>query len=298
MDSTELENFIQAGKIAGKIREDSKKLIMVGEPLLEIAENIESMILEEGAKPGFPVNISINNIAAHYTPEFDCTLALDENDMVKIDIGVSVDGAIGDTAYTIDLSGKNENLINASREALDAALKFAKAGVTNGQIGEIIEEKIRSFGVKPISNLSGHSISTGDLHAGVNIPNVKTGEKYKLKEGEIFAIEPFTTNGKGYVEDAEQVEIFSIVSDNPVRMRQSRQILNFVKDNYTTLPFAERWVRKEFSSKLLVTSALKELLSMQVVRGYPVLKETGGGLVAQFEHTILVEENGVRILTK
>ena len=147
MDSTELENFIQAGKIAGKIREDSKKLIMVGEPLLEIAENIESMILEEGAKPGFPVNISINNIAAHYTPEFDCTLALDENDMVKIDIGVSVDGAIGDTAYTIDLSGKNENLINASREALDAALKFAKAGVTNGQIGEIIEEKFEALGL-------------------------------------------------------------------------------------------------------------------------------------------------------
>jgi methionyl aminopeptidase len=270
---------------------------MVEEPLIEIAETIEAMIREEGAKPAFPVNISINEIAAHYTPEFEDKKELGETDVVKIDLGVALGNGLADTAYTVDLSGKNEKLVSASREALDAALKAMKAGVTNGSIGEIIENKIKSFGFKPIANLSGHMIKSNDLHAGVSIPNVKTGDGYVLKEGEVFAVEPFATNGAGNVEDAEQVEIFSIASKGAVRMRQSRQILNYVSENYNMLPFAERWVRKEFKSKLLVSSALRELLSSQVLRGYPVLKESGSGLVAQFEHTVLIEENGVRVLT-
>lgn len=298
MNDEEIEKFIEAGKIASRIREDSKSLIMVGEPLLEIAETIEEMISREGVKPAFPVNISINEIAAHYTPEFGCTKTIGENDIVKIDIGVAVDGALADTAYTMDLSGKYIDLVSASREALDTALAYIKPGVTTGSVGGIVEQKIKSYGFKPIANLSGHSIQINDLHAGVNIPNVKTNDNYMFKAGEIFAVEPFATNGNGYVEDSEQVEIFSIVSKQPVRMRQSRQILNHVLEKYNALPFAERWIRREFQSKILVNAALREMLSSQTIQGYPVLKENGNGLVSQFEHTILIKEDGIQILTK
>lgn len=298
MEQQDLENFIEAGKIGSRIREDSKKLIMVGEPLLDIAETIEQMIVDEGAKPAFPVNISINEIAAHYTPEVDCTAVMPDKGVVKIDIGVSLNGGIADTAYTIDLDGTHEKLLKAAQEALEVAISVVKPGVKIGVVGGAVEEKINSFGLKPISNLTGHMMLPGELHAGIDVPNIRTNDQYEFQAGEIYALEPFATNGKGYVTDLEQVEIFSLYMSHPIRMRQSRKILQHVLENYMFLPFAERWIRKSFESKLLVGASLKELLSSQIIKGYPVLKEAGNGLVSQFEHTILVEENGARVLTK
>jgi methionyl aminopeptidase len=167
-----------------------------------------------------------------------------------------------------------------------------------GEIGGVIEDAITSYGYKPISNLSGHMIKSNELHAGVEIPNVRMKDPYQLKEGEIFAVEPFATTGQGYVEDLDQVEIFSLFSPAKVRMRQSRKIVDHVIRNYGMLPFAERWVRKEFKSKLLVSAALKELLENHFIRGYPVLREVSRGMVAQSEHTILVTSDGCEVLTR
>jgi methionyl aminopeptidase len=298
MEEQELESFRQAGKIASKIREDSKRLIMVGESLLDIAETIEQMIAEEGAKPAFPVNISINEIAAHYTPEFESQTSLGEKDLVKVDLGIEVNGALSDTAHTVDLDGGNGKLVTASEEALAKAIAMIKPGVGVGEVGGLIEDTIKGYGYKPISNLSGHMIKSNELHAGVEIPNVRTNDAYRFREGDIFAVEPFATNGSGYVEDLEQVEIFSIYMPSKVRMRQSRKIVEFVVQNYGMLPFAERWVRKAFQSKLLVSAALKELLQNHFIRGYPVLREVSRGLVSQTEHTILVTAEGCEVLTR
>ncbi len=294
----DIDDFIEAGKVAARIRKESESLIMVGESLLEIAETIEKMIYDEGLKPAFPVNLSINDVAAHYTPEIGCTLELKEDDLLKVDMGIEVDGALSDTAYTVDLGGKYDNLVKASREALDEALKHIKPGAKNGEIGGIIEDVMKKYGVRPISNLTGHMILPNSLHAGVSMPNVRTNDKYEFKEGDIFAVEPFATDGDGHVYDSEQVEIFSLVDKIPVRSRQGRQILNHVIENYYTQPFAERWLGKDFPSKMLRSVGLKELLSVQAIQGYPVLMEHGKGMVAQFEHTILITDNGCRVLTK
>lgn len=298
MDDNEIENFREAGRLGARLREDSKRLIMVGESLLDIAETIEQMIMEEGGKPAFPVNISLNEIAAHYTPELESTASLDEEDLVKIDLGIELNGALSDTAYTIDLSGKHEKLVKASEDALQKAIDTIKPGVDVGEVGGVIEDTINGYGYKPISNLSGHMIKSNELHAGVEIPNVRTDNEYALQEGDIFAVEPFATTGTGYVEDLEQVEIFSIYSPSKVRMRQSRKIVEYVLKNYGMLPFAERWVRKEFKSKLLVSAALKELLQNHFIRGYPVLREVSKGLVSQAEHTVRVTPDGCEVLTK
>ncbi len=298
MDDEELQNFKEAGRLASKIREDSKRLIMVGESLLDIAETVEQMIAEEGAKPAFPVNISVNDIAAHYTPEFESQAALGEKDLVKIDLGIEVHGALSDTAYTVDLDGSNGKLVEASSTALEKAIGMIKPGAMVGDVGGAIEDTIKGYGFKPISNLSGHMIKSNELHAGVEIPNVRTSDPYQFREGDIFAVEPFATTGQGYVEDLEQVEIFSIYMPSKIRMRQSRKIVEYVLQNYGMLPFAERWVRKGFSSKLLVSAALKELLQNHFIRGYPVLREVGKGLVSQTEHTILVTSDGCEVLTR
>ncbi|MBD3397877.1 type II methionyl aminopeptidase [Candidatus Micrarchaeota archaeon] len=293
-----MEEFREAGKIGAKVREESKKLINIGEGILDIAETIEGMIREEGAEPAFPANVSVNEIAAHYTPEFEDGAVIGENDVVKVDMGAELNGALSDTAYTIDLSGKHGKLVEASEKALESAISNMRAGVSIGEIGGIIEEKIKEYGFKPVANLTGHRIKTGMLHSGIDVPSIKTDDPYQLQEGEVYAIEPFATDGKGFVSDTDQVEIFSLYMPGRLRMRQSRKLLNHIISNYGMLPFAERWLMGEFKSKLLLKNALKEMLRMQVIKGYPVLKEAGGGLVSQAEHTLLIKEDGAEVLTK
>lgn len=293
-----IEDFREAGKITAKIREESKRLIMVGEPLLDIADTIEKMIHDEGAKPAFPVNISINEIAAHYTPGITDDRVIGEKDVVKIDLGAHINGAIGDSAYTIDMSGENGELVKAAEEALENAIKEIKPGVKTGEVGGVIEETAKKYDFKPIRNLSGHKIKTGLLHSGIDIPNVKTEDDYILKEGDIFAIEPFMTTGAGYVVDTEVVEIFSFYGTGATKMRQTKRILEHILREYMLMPFAERWITRKFTSRLIVNAALKEMLESQLIIGYPMLKEAEDGIVSQAEHTVLVTVDGCEILTK
>ncbi|MEM4633786.1 MAG: type II methionyl aminopeptidase [Candidatus Anstonellaceae archaeon] len=291
------KNFFEAGKIASSIIKDAQKLVLPGEPLLDIAESLEKMIADAGAKPAFPANISINDVAAHFTPEADNKTVLGENDLVKIDIGVHIDGCIGDTAITIDLSGQHGKLCEASEAALEAAIASIKPGIKVGQIGEKIEKEITSRGFKPIENLTGHKIEPFLLHAGVEIPNIASSASYEIKEGDVFAIEPFASSGSGRVADTSQVEIFSLQSAPKLRGRYSRELLGHIMQNYFSLPFAERWLSKIFNSRLTLNAALKELLNSGALHPYPVLRDTGRGLVSQKEHTVIVEHDSAKVIT-
>lgn len=292
-----LGDFTKAGKIAASIKKDAKSLVMPGESALDIAETIEKMIMDGGAQPGFPCNISINDIAAHYTPELGDKLLIGEKDLVKIDYGVSMNGCVADTAFSVDLSGEQDKLLEAARAAVEAGIAGIKPGVKNGSIGKLIEHEIRSRGFKPIENLTGHMIEPYNLHAGVEIPNIETHAAYEFEEGDVFACEPFATTGAGRVTDQPQVEIFSVVGEGKLRMRSSRELLIKIVQKHFTLPFAERWLSGMFKSRLMLNAALKELLNSGCVHPYPVLRESGRGLVSQFEHTVIVEHDGARIIT-
>jgi methionyl aminopeptidase len=206
-----IEEFAEVGKIAARIREESKQLVNAGEGLLDIAETIEGMIREQGCDPAFPTNVSVNEIAAHYTPEQGDKTLLGEKDIVKVDLGVEMNGAIADTAYTIDLSGNYAKLVEASEKALEMAIAAIKPGVTVGHIGGVIEDAIKGYGYRPVANLTGHRISTGMLHTGIDVPCVKSEDPYEFQVGEIYAIEPFATNGKGFVSDSDQVEYLACI---------------------------------------------------------------------------------------
>jgi len=291
-----LENFIAAGKIANSVRKDVVSLVNPGESALDIAESIEKSIIDAGAKSGFPVNISINDIAAHYTPGPDDPLLIGEKDIVKVDFGAAIDGCIADNAVTIDLSGEHEKILQASREALEEAVAAIKPGVGNGELGKIIETKIKSYGFKPIENLTGHKLEPYNLHAGIDVPNISTDSDYKFEEGDVFAIEPFATTGAGRVADQPQIEIFSVVSDGKLRMRSSRELLLKLVNEYMTLPFARRWLLKDVKSKLVFSASLRELLNCGCLYPYPVLREVNKGFVSQFEHTVIIEHDGARVI--
>ncbi len=295
-DAELIKNFKEAGRIAELIRKESLKLVIPGQPVLDIAETLEQMIVENGGRPGFPVNVSINHIAAHYTPSSDDTTTINDNDIVKIDFGVHINGCISDNAITIDLSDEHGDLVEASKLALDNALSTMRAGKTVGEIGKVIEDTITSKGFKPIRNLTGHMIRPYQLHAGEIIPNVATEDGYVLKEGDVFAVEPFATTGEGRVKDCNRIEIYSIAEIKNVRLRKSREIFAYAFEHYFTLPFARRWLDKIFGSKVLVSLSLRELVNADMLYQYPVLEEVKGGLVSQAERTVLIEKDSVTLL--
>ncbi|MCX8163650.1 MAG: type II methionyl aminopeptidase [Candidatus Micrarchaeota archaeon] len=291
-----MQNYKKAGEVVAKVRKHLKNLVNPGETLLDIAETIEKMIKDEKAEPAFPVNLSINQIAAHYTPTVEEQTTIKEEDIVKIDFGVHIDGCIIDNAITIDLSGKNEKLLLAAKDALDVAVQTIKAGVGDGTVGKKIEEKIKEYGFRPIKNLTGHLIEKYNLHTGIDIPNYAKEDSYYFKEGDIVAIEPFATDGEGRVIETPNVEIYSIVGGGKLRMRSSRELFGKLLLKYKGLPFARRWLGGMLKTNLLISASLRELVQEGCLHPYYVLKEAGNGLVSQFEHTLLVKEDGVEIL--
>jgi len=290
----EKQKILQAGKIAKDVRDWIKPQIKKEMPLLEIAEKIENKIEELGGKPAFPTNLSINEIAAHYTPSYDDETKA--HGILKVDFGVHVEGWTSDNAISIDLENSEENkkLITASEEALENAIKKVKIGARVGEIGETIQETIESYKLSPIINLSGHSMEQYDLHSGVTIPNIKESGNIKIESG-LYAIEPFTTNGGGKIYNGKPSGIYQLVDDKLPRDQTAREILNFIIEEYNTLPFCSRWLVKKFGTRALF--ALKQLENNGNLHQFDQLVESSHKKVAQSEHTILIEEDGNVIVT-
>ncbi len=289
MDSEILEKYMKAGRIAAEVREASRALVQPGASLLEIAEGIEKMIIDKGAGIAFPVNISLNSAAAHYTPYKGETTTIKNDDVVKIDIGVHVDGYIGDTAYTAAWDSKHEKLVEASEKALEAAVAMCVPGTNIGAIGEKIEKTIESYGLRPISNLTGHGLDAYNLHGEPQIPNIKIETDYALEEDQVIAIEPFATNGAGAIKESEPTVIYMLVRPVPVRSADAREILKYAAAR-SGLPFAERWIPL---SRIKAKLALRELIMRKAVYEYPVLKEKNNGLISQAEHTVIVKDEPI-----
>jgi methionyl aminopeptidase len=281
------EKITQAGKIASQVKAYAKDLIKPGMPLLEIAEKIESKIIELGAKPAFPVNLSINEIAAHYTPSHDDETKA--HGLLKVDLGAHIDGWISDTAFSLDLDNSEENkkLIEASEKALQSAEKTINLNVSASEIGNQISKAIEPYKFNPIINLSGHEIDQFDLHAGITIPNFNDSKNILIEPG-LYAIEPFATTGIGKVRDGKPSGIYQLTSPKNVRSPIAREILNYIIKEYSTLPFCSRWLVKEFGTKALI--GLRQLETNGNLHHFEQLVESSKGKVSQAENTFLITE--------
>lgn len=279
----------KAGKITAQALIYGKELIKPNSSLLDVATKIENKIKEIGGFPAFPVNLSINDIAAHYTPYPEDKLRFKKGDLVKLDIGVSLDGFLGDSAITIDL-GNNKDLIKASEEALNSAIEIAKPNTKLCEIGKIIETTITSLGFKPIKNLSGHSMEINNLHAGLNIPNYDNHNQQKLVEGQIIAIEPFATTkeGSGLIKEEKESSIYMQIANRNIRDFFAKKTLIEI-DKFNGLPFAKRWFNNP------VNRSLNILKKENIIKEYNHLVEKNKALVSQAEHTIKI---GTGVLTK
>jgi len=285
------DKYMQAGLIAAKILRDGAKEIRIGTPYLDIVESVESQVTEEGAALAFPLNLSLNEDAAHDTASSGDTRILAKGDVAKLDLGVQVDGYIADTATTVDL-GTNSILVEASRQALEAAISRIRPGVPVGDLGMAVQAEIETRGYRPISNLTGHGLDQYVLHRSPTIPNIGIKGGVILEEGMVFAIEPFASTGSGHVTEKTRREIYSRISPKPVRIPAGRAILEQIKDRHG-LPFARRWLNEK-----RIDLALSTLLRSQVLHVYPVLSDIPGSLVSQAEHTVIVTADGCVVTTR
>lgn len=289
-----LEDWKKAGKIAAEALEYGRSLVGKGVYLKSVADRIEERIRDKGAIPAFPVNISCNEIAAHYTPDPNDETKFGD-DLVKIDVGVCYNGAIGDTALTVDLSGKYSEMVKAVEEALQKAIETIKPGVKLSEIGAAIEKTIKKHGFVPIQNLSGHGLDDFNIHTKFSIPNIDNGDERVLQKGDFIAIEPFATlkGGEGRVVEGPKTEIFSLVNRKAVRNQTARKILQQI-EQYKTLPVATRYFN---FPKFQMDLALREMDRLGVIKLYPILTERSKNPVAQAEHSLYVDDEPI-ILTK
>lgn len=291
MEKEELAKYIEAGKIAVKIKKFIKGYIKPDMKLIDIAIAIHKEI-EKYALPAFPVNLSIDGIAAHFHPVLEDNTKAEG--LLKVDFGISVDGYIADTAISLDLTldNKYKKLIESSELALNKAIEILKENPSIHEIGKKIQETIESKEFSPITNLSGHSIEKYEVHAGLTIPNYGNNNSNKLKEG-VYAIEPFSTIGEGRIYEGASGNIYSIIAQKKARSEKAREIFDYVFKKYKTLPFSLREIQERFG--LMARISLRELENQGIIKTYNQLIEKSHKPVAQSEHTvIIIEKNGKR----
>ena len=291
MNDEVYEAYREAGALAKKMLHQGAELVKVGASLLEMVEVTEAMVVEEGADLAFPLNISFNEAAAHDTAMPGDERTFSSGDLVKVDLGVQIDGYIADTALTVDL-GDHADLVEASRAALEAAIAVVRPGITTGEIGTIIQATIEEYDYKPVANLTGHGLGHYDLHASPTIPNIAMAGGAVIEEGMVFAIEPFATTGSGRISEGNRVEIYQQIAARPARLPSARRVLKIARPR-RGLPFARRWVP---GGK--VDIGLMNLVQSGILHPFPVLHDVPGSFVSQAEHTLIVTADGCEVTTR
>ena len=294
----QLEDYLKAGSIAGEVRENVRKTDWIGSTLAEICDYVESEIIKRGAKCAFPVNTSLNEIAAHYTAEPNDPKTVSDTDLVKIDLGAQINGYIADTAVTVNYDPQYDQMVQAAEDALQNAMSMIKDGVKSKDVGRTIQKNIQDMGFKPIANLSGHSLDQYTIHAGKTVPNMWTIGSFSFSENEAYACEPFVTtkNALGFVRNGKIKNIFALVSRKKTKDGEADKLTDYIWNNFNMLPFALRWLLKEWEEKE-ARRLLEILVKKKVVHAYAILVEANGKTVAQAEHTFIPTQSGATVTT-
>jgi methionyl aminopeptidase len=285
---------VNAGKIAARVLKEIIKEVKEKVSVIKICTLAEKKILDYGGKPAFPCNVCIDEFAAHYTAPMGDKRKIPASGLVKVDVGVHVNGYIADTATTVDLDGTLEGFIAATDDALQEAIEMFKPGVELGNIGREIEKVIKAYGLKPIKDITGHQLKRYRLHGKKQVPNVKQRSGEKIEAGEYYAIEPYASQS-GSIMESDFVYIFANTGIAKTLDGVNEKLRLHLRERYGPLPFASRWIRT--SADLDIAESLKLLLKEKIIRAYPVLVEKKKRMVSQSEHTVFVHEDGAIVLT-
>ncbi len=288
-------NLVKAGKIAARVLDEVTSRVSPGMRVLDVCTLAERLVLKYGGQPAFPCCVGVDHVVAHNTSPSDDHSRLPDAGLVKIDIGVHVDGYIVDTAKTVDIDGSFEAFVVAVEDALSETIALFTPGVKLGEVGSRIEGVIKTYGLRPIRNLSGHKIQRFRLHCDKSVPNVKVRSSDRIEVGECYAVEPFATNGAGMVVDSRLVYMFQNTGRDVELSGVVEKLRTHLRDRYGPFPFASRWIRTHLN--IDIVEALRVLLRNQLIRALPVQVEKSGRPVSHAEHTVFVTEEGPVVLS-
>jgi methionyl aminopeptidase len=292
----DLELLRAAGRIAAAAREVGAALIRPGARLLDVCTAVEDEVHRRGGALAFPTQTSRNAVAAHYCPSPEDETVYAAGDLVKLDVGVHLDGWVVDTALTVSLgSAAGDTLAEAARAALMAALAVAGPGVLVRTVSIAISGAMQDRGVRPIQNLCGHGVGRWTVHCPPAVLNVPEPGSARLEAGMVVAIEPFATTGRGLAVERGNAEVFRLAPDREVRAAVDRDVLEALRA-FKGLPFARRQLASIPRPRL--EEALQRLRRSGDVAAYAPLVEESGHPVAQAEHTVYVGQDGLEVLTR
>jgi methionyl aminopeptidase len=289
---------LTAGKVAADALSRAREMVHEDMPVRELCEKVEMLLFSQGCEPSFPVNVSVDSIAAHDTASLaDNEIVIPKHAVVKIDVGAHHQGYISDTALTVSFNPEAERLVKAAEGALEHAISALRPDVQISQVSSMIERTIRSYSVNPVVDLTGHTIERYRLHAGVSIPNVSTRGGAKLSPGMVFAIEPFATFGIGEIDEDSVGKIYSGIKRVRSPIKFDERVMEYAIKQRKGMPFSDRWLANAGRSEDVLAS-IRRLVRFGSLYEYKVLKEKSGGLVSQFEHTVYMDTDGPIITTR
>jgi len=314
-------DFRQSAEAHRQTRKYMQEYIKPGMTCTNICETLEStsrkMIDANGLEAGiaFPTGCSLNHCAAHFTPNAGDKTVLKYDDVMKIDFGTHINGRIVDCAFTVAPNkAKYENLLMSVKDATNTGIKFAGIDVPLCDMGAAIQEVIESYEIeidgktypiKPVRNLCGHSIGQYQIHAGKTVPIVRNpANRDRMIEGEVYAIETFCTTGYGYVQNSGDCSHYMRNFDTfgkPIQINdgKARKLLQNIEENFRTLAFCRRWLDDIYGGTgRMYLMQLKQLVQMGVVKDYPPLCDIKGCYTAQYEHTVLLKPNCKEVVTR
>lgn len=320
INSDFLSDYRQAAETHRQVRQWAQKNIKPGQTLTEIANGIEDSVrrlvghdgLSEGdaivAGMGFPTGLNLDEIAAHFSPNAGNKTVLQQNNVMKVDIGVHVNGRIVDSAFTMAFDPTYDNLLAAVKDATNTGVREAGIDVRLGELGGLIQEAMESYEceingttypIKPIRGLAGHTILPYSIHGTKSVPLIKTDDMTKMEEGDVFAIETFGSTGTGQVWDDGETSHYALRKDAPkvdLRLSSARSLLNTIQKNFSTIPFCRRYLDRIGQEKYLL--GLNNLVKSGIVEDYPPLVDKKGSYTAQFEHTILLRPTVKEVISR
>ncbi|QRV80524.1 Metallopeptidase family M24 [Ceratobasidium sp. AG-Ba] len=316
------QNIRKAAEAHRQVRAHARRTIRPGQTMTEIANNIEEgtrALVEVQGKDkggieaedwrvsgiGFPTGLSLNECAAHYTPNAGDTRILQQKDVLKVDIGIHVRGRIVDSAFTLSFEPTYDALLAAVKDATNTGVREAGIDVRLGDIGAAIQEVMESYEVnigtntykvKSIENLSGHSILKYSIHGTKSVPIVKTHDQTKMEENEYFAIETFGSTGRGRVIESGDCSHYAKMREprGQLRLESAKSLLKSINKHFGTLPFCRRYLDRYGEKKYLLASLCQD----GVVQDYPPLVDVPGAMTAQFEHTILLRPTVKEVVSR
>lgn len=292
--------WLKAGQVAADALQVGRRLCVPGARLVDVVNAVEQHIRDQGLGQAFPCTLSIDAVAAHWTPTHDDPTVLQEGQLVKLDCGAELNGALSDNAMTLEVGGTDryKRLIECSEACVKEAIAIIGPNVDLGTVGAAVELTAKDFGFKPIQNLTGHSLETYVLHAGLTVPSVPMKVNRRPRIGDVLACEPFVTDGQaGRVENSGPGNIYHFQRSKPLRMPSTKRLLASIEKAHPKLPFAERWMTGALEPNKLGFNLL-QLQKEALVKHYPALSEASGGMVAQTEATVVITEDGCVVTTK